>query len=409
MSSLQEIGLKHKTDKAHTHFYMRNYEVYLESWRDKEFVLLEIGVAGGASIAAWREYFPKAKVYGIDINPDCAGYVDGVFIGSQNDSEFMDRVLASTGTIDIVVDDGSHEGWRTIDTFKYLFPKIASGGLYFVEDTATFYNNHYSGEFQSNGRTEVFNFFTGLAYDVDVAGRGMCGNRYFAINHPTSDPPVPEYSRILESIHIHTGLWLFKRLSSVKELMVDGNLTMLSGECIDNIFELIEKTKDIPGDFLETGIWKGGACIIARTALSPEKTVYCADSFQGLPPMTHEKDIIDYTTPNWDYIKVPLEDVKNNFKEFGMTEGVEFIEGWFSESLKGWNKPLSILRLDGDMYSSTMDALEHCYFSVSKGGYVIVDDYFIPECAMAIKDFMEKYNLNNELIRINYTSVYWQV
>ncbi len=196
---------------------------------------------------------------------------------------------------------------------------------------------------------------------------------------------------------------------SVKKIVLDDYLSMLTPECVDNIFELIEKSKDIPGGFLETGIWRGGACIMARAALSPDKTVYCADSFQGLPPMTHEKDIIDYTTPNWDYLKIPLEEVKNNFKKFDMTEGVEFIEGWFKDSLKGWDKPLSILRLDGDMYSSTMDALDNCYFSVSKGGYVIVDDYFIPECAMAIKDFMEKHGIDKELIRINYYAVYWQV
>lgn len=195
----------------------------------------------------------------------------------------------------------------------------------------------------------------------------------------------------------------------IKQKVLGHKLTMLTEECIDNIFELIEKTKNIPGGFLETGVFRGGACILARAVLSDEKTVFCADSFQGMPPMTHEKDITDFTTPNWNYLKVSLEDVKNNFKNFGMTEGVVFIEGWFKESLKGWDKPLSILRLDGDMYSSTMDALENCYFSVSKGGYVIVDDYFIPECSMAIKDFMEKYNLNNQLMRINYHAVYWQV
>lgn len=209
--TLQEIGSKHGTDKATTHFYMDNYSKYLEPLRDKEFVLLEIGVGNGSSIKMWREAFPKAKIYGIDINEDCAGYVDGVFIGSQNDKEFLDKVLAEIGTVNVLIEDCSHEGWRTIDTFKYLFPKISNDGLYFVEDTATFYNNHYSGEFQNNGRSEVFNFFTGLAYDVDIAGRAMCGNPEVAINYPIEEPPVPTYSRILDSIHIHPSLWLFKR------------------------------------------------------------------------------------------------------------------------------------------------------------------------------------------------------
>lgn len=210
MSTLQEIGLKHGTDKAATHFYMDNYEKYLASWRDKEFTFLELGVGNGSSIKMWREAFPNAKVYGIDNNEDCAG--EGIFIGSQNDKEFLDKVLLCIGTPDVVIDDASHEGWRTVDTFKYLFPKISIGGLYFVEDSATFYSTHYSGAFESSGRSAVFTFFTGLAYDVDIAGRGMTGNVAYALSveNPNFDA-VPEYSRIIDSIHIHPSLWLFQR------------------------------------------------------------------------------------------------------------------------------------------------------------------------------------------------------
>ncbi len=208
--TLQEIGLKHGTDKATTHFYMDNYEKYLSEWRDKEFVLLELGVAGGTSIKTWREYFPKAKVYGIDNNPDCVG--EGIFIGSQTDTVFLQSVLDKIGQPLICIDDCSHEGDKTVETFKYLFPKIYPRGFYFIEDCATFYSNTYSGEFEANGRSKVFNFFTGLAYDVDVAGRGMTGNVDYALKleNPTFDP-VPLYSPILDSIHIHPSLWLLKR------------------------------------------------------------------------------------------------------------------------------------------------------------------------------------------------------
>lgn len=210
MKTLDQLGLEHKTDKASsTHCYLDTYEKYFSELRDKEFVLLELGVAGGASIRMWREYFRKAKIYGIDNNKDCAG--EGVFIADQTDKEFLLGMLRVIGTPNIIIDDCSHEGALTIETFKYLFPKMAEGGLYFIEDTATFYSKTYSGEFESNGRSKVYNFFSDLAYHVDVAGRGMCGNSEFAINHPTTEPLVPEYSRILDSIHIHTSLWLFKR------------------------------------------------------------------------------------------------------------------------------------------------------------------------------------------------------
>lgn len=209
MNTLQEIGLKHGTDKATTHFYMDNYEKHLSSWRDKEFTLLEIGVGNGSSIKMWRESFPKSRVYGIDINPDCAG--EGIFIGNQSDGVFMYGVLAEIGNPDMVIDDGSHVGDDMIFSFRLLFPLLNGGGMFFLEDTHTLYSDHYSGSFESNGRTKGYNFFTDLPYHVDVAGRAMCGNPDVAINWPMQEPPVPEYSRILKSITIYPSLWVYQR------------------------------------------------------------------------------------------------------------------------------------------------------------------------------------------------------
>lgn len=213
METLNEIGLKHKTDKASsTHGYLDTYEKYLGAWRDKEFTLLEIGVAAGNSLRMWREYFPKAKIYGIDNNPDCIGYGEGIFIGSQTDSIFLSSVISKTGTPDIIIDDASHFAPNTIFTFRELFPKVATGGYYIIEDTCCFYNSTYGlAPPYGEGMSEVFTFFSGLCAHVDVHGRGMCGNADFAINHGTKIPPVPEFSRILDSMYIHPSLWWFKR------------------------------------------------------------------------------------------------------------------------------------------------------------------------------------------------------
>lgn len=210
MKTLQQIGEEYKTDKAITHFYCDNYEKYFEPLRDKEITLLELGVAGGASIKMWRSYFTKAKIYGVDINGDCAG--EGIFIGSQVDPDFLSNVIDKIGSPNIVIDDCSHYAPFTIETFKRLFKFVARGGYYIVEDTACFYDKTY-GEAPDygNGMSEVFKFFTGLACDVDVHGRGMTGNTEYAINLGIEIPPVPEYSRYLDSIHIHPSLWLFKR------------------------------------------------------------------------------------------------------------------------------------------------------------------------------------------------------
>ena len=212
METLNEVGLRHGTDKASsTHDYLNRYESFLKDYKDKEFVLLEIGCAAANSIRMWREWFPKAKVYTIDINPDCATYTEGVFIGSQTDHAFLNDLISKIGIPDVIISDGSHVGDEEVITFKHLFPKMKSGGLYFLEDTATFYNNHYSGEFEANGRTKEFNFFSGLMYDIDVAGRGCNGNAQFCIDHPSTEPAVPEFSRVLESMTITCSLYMFKR------------------------------------------------------------------------------------------------------------------------------------------------------------------------------------------------------
>lgn len=212
MESLNEIGLKHGTDKSTmTHCYLDTYEHYLGHLKDKEFVLLEIGCAAANSIRMWREFFPKAKVFTIDINPDCATYTDGVFIGSQTDTAFLDKLISDIGIPDVIISDGSHVGDEEVITFKHLFPKMNPDGIYVLEDTHTLYNSHYSGEFEGNGRTKAYNFFTDLVCHVDVAGRAMCGSQETAINWPMNDPPVPEYSRMLKSIFFHPSLWFFKR------------------------------------------------------------------------------------------------------------------------------------------------------------------------------------------------------
>lgn len=211
METLDSFGTRHKTDKAsYTHGYLDVYEEHLKSWREREFVMLEIGVAGGASLAMWREYFPKAKIYGIDNNPDCEQY-GGVFIGNQNDTDFLQRVLDEIGAPDVIIDDGSHVGQDMIDTFKFLFIRMNPGGIYIIEDFHTTFSTHYSGEFEANGRTHAFNFFADLACDIDVAGRGMCGNPEFCIDHPSTEPPVPEYSRILKSMHVYCSLRILNR------------------------------------------------------------------------------------------------------------------------------------------------------------------------------------------------------
>ena len=191
--------------------------------------------------------------------------------------------------------------------------------------------------------------------------------------------------------------------------------TLVSKKRLDNIeycFDEILKD-NIEGDFIETGVWRGGACILIRKLMKinniKNRKVFVADSFEGMPKPKNEFDGSDLSM--FEEIKVSVEEVKSNFDKFGLNDNqVVYIKGWFSESLpKAPINKLALLRLDGDMYHSTMDSLNNLYHKVSNGGYVIVDDMDWPECARAINEFREKHSIKSELKFIDDVSAYWRV
>ena len=123
--------------------YFDVYEGYLEKYRHKPITMLEIGVSGGGSLEIWRQYFgPDATIFGIDIDPQCAHRVsppNQVRIGSQDDAQFLEAVIAEMGPPDIILDDGSHVARHQIASFNALFSHLKVGGLYIVEDVHTAY------------------------------------------------------------------------------------------------------------------------------------------------------------------------------------------------------------------------------------------------------------------------------
>jgi methyltransferase family protein len=123
--------------------YLDIYDRHFSPFRDKNVKLLEIGVFQGGSLELWREYFgPRAAIFGIDKNPECAHRVDApnqVRIGSQADPAFLRSVAAELGGPDIVIDDGSHIGRHQRASFFTLFPLLSEGGLYVIEDIHTSY------------------------------------------------------------------------------------------------------------------------------------------------------------------------------------------------------------------------------------------------------------------------------
>jgi len=129
--------------------YFDIYERHLARFRGRAVTMLEIGVAGGGSLAMWRAYLgPEARIVGLDIDPACSAHAtEGIeiVIGSQDDPRVLDRILAAHPAIDIVLDDGSHMMAHVAASFRHLYPRISADGLYIVEDLHTAYWEEYGG------------------------------------------------------------------------------------------------------------------------------------------------------------------------------------------------------------------------------------------------------------------------
>jgi O-methyltransferase len=192
--------------------------------------------------------------------------------------------------------------------------------------------------------------------------------------------------------------------------------TMVGVRRLENLRDLTQRVLDenTPGHFIETGVWRGGCCILMRGILAAnevlDRNIYVADSFKGLPPPKIEQDAGDlhYTFPE---LAVSEAQVRANFERYGLLDDqVVFVSGLFQDTLKLLDvSPFSLLRLDGDMYESTYIALEQLYPRLSPGGFVIIDDYgAIPNCARAVTDYRAKHGIAEPLHEVDWTCVWWQ-
>jgi O-methyltransferase len=195
--------------------------------------------------------------------------------------------------------------------------------------------------------------------------------------------------------------------------------TMIGLKRLDNLHDCITDVlrRRVPGDFIEAGAWRGGATIFMRAALlaydENRRNVWVADSFQGVAKPDPKLFPADARDEHWTHgeLVVPLDEVKENFAKYALLdERVKFLPGWFKDTLP--NAPiqqLAILRIDADLYESTMEALNHLYPKLSIGGYVIVDDYgAIAACRKAVEDFRVGKGIREELKHIDWTGVFWE-
>jgi O-methyltransferase len=195
-----------------------------------------------------------------------------------------------------------------------------------------------------------------------------------------------------------------------------GAETMVGLRRLDNIEMCLKQVlaDGVAGDLVETGVWRGGSCILMRGILKAygvtDRTVWLCDSFEGLPKSTHAEDL------HWDFeqyreLAVSIEQVQDNFRKYELLdEQVKFVKGWFKDSLPG--SPIgtiALLRLDGDLYESTWDAIDALYPRLAVGGYILIDDYgSIDSCEKAITDYRNKHGITETIHKVDQSGVYWR-
>ena len=240
-----------------------------------------------------------------------------------------------------------------------------------------------------------------------------------------SGGPLGDAEEIWPILHAN-GMRIVRRLTDVEARRTGQDWprdaeTMVGSARLDNVEELVREAigAGVPGDLVETGVWRGGVVILMRALLDAlgdeDRTVWACDSFEGLPPADLEnypqEASHDVDEDLRGGIAVSLPEVKANFERYELLDDrTEFLVGWFRDTLPSAPiDQIAVLRLDGDLYESTMDALVHLEPKVAPGGFVIVDDFKSWEpCRKAVTDYRSANGIESEIHEIDWSGVWWQ-
>jgi O-methyltransferase len=274
--------------------------------------------------------------------------------------------------------------------------------------------------------------------DQDAAGELYlsllegCLTRSLFIDEHHNEPPLAGWRRLLRDAvnRVEKNLdWrIVERATPSAQDRYEGRdfpqtaETMAGHLRLENVRRCISSVLEdgVPGDLIETGVWRGGSAIFMRAVLAAhgvsDRTVWVADSFEGLPTPASSAHAVDraYDIDGFSGLAVELDQVKANFARYGLLdEHVRFLAGWFKDTLASAPiEQLAVARLDGDLYGSTIDAITALYPKLSIGGYLIVDDYnaplFADACGQAIRDYRARHGISEPLQTIDWTGVYWR-
>jgi hypothetical protein len=181
--------------------YFEIYHRHFERFRRKPVTVLEFGVSHGGSLQMWRDYFgPKARIYGVDIDPRCARFGKGktkVFIGDQEDREFLQSIADEIGPVDVLIEDGGHTMGQQIATFEVFYPQMQPDGVFLIEDLHTSYWESYGGGYRRPGT--FVEYAKGL---TDQLNAWHSHEEGFAVD---------DFTRTTKSVHFYDSIIVFER------------------------------------------------------------------------------------------------------------------------------------------------------------------------------------------------------
>jgi 23S rRNA U2552 (ribose-2'-O)-methylase RlmE/FtsJ len=179
------------------HHYFEVYDRHFSRFINKEFTILEIGVAHGGSLQLWKKYFgSKVRIVGIDLIPTTQFSEPQieVFIGDQTNKDFLLNVIEKIGTPSIIIDDGSHVQSHILASFEVLYPILSEDGVYLIEDCHTAYWSNFQGGI--NSYLNVVEIFSKAAHDVNT--------KWY------EESKVPKINQ-LNSLHFYDSVIVFEK------------------------------------------------------------------------------------------------------------------------------------------------------------------------------------------------------
>lgn len=198
----------------------------------------------------------------------------------------------------------------------------------------------------------------------------------------------------------------------LKKELINHKYTLLQNYQMDSLWDIMNKIhiEQTPGVLVETGVYRGGASIIMQLAnkvYNLNKKIYLFDSFMGTPDKTKTKiKNPPFESHSAGLYKATQDEVIENFKRYDLwDDNIAIIPGWFEDTLSTFESPnIALLRFDGDLYSSTMDVMTNLYNKVVNNGYIIIDDYCLNPCKIAIDEFRDTNNIK-DIIYTPYNTV----